>query len=132
MLAYNTAFTFTNSSESNQLVVCCIVLSNSPSLFLFTSLCHTASQLGVLANNTAFIFTNSGSNPIKVTGQKGFSNTQLFKTKKMNFEQLGIGGLDKHLLRVCFHPALCRSWALNTSRCAQHSLIVVVLEGFRV
>jgi len=95
MLAYNTAFTFTNSSESNQLVVCCIVLSNSPSLFLFTSLCHTASQLGVLANNTAFIFTNSGSNPIKVTGQKGFSNTQLFKTKKMNFEQLGIGGLDK-------------------------------------
>lgn len=52
-------------------------------------------QRGVLANNTAFLFTNSGSNPIKISGQKGFSNTQLFKTKKMNFEQLGIGGLDK-------------------------------------
>lgn len=28
-------------------------------------------------------------------GQKGFATTQLFKAKTLNFESLGIGGLDK-------------------------------------
>lgn len=32
---------------------------------------------------------------IKITGQKGFATTQLFKAKTLNFESLGIGGLDK-------------------------------------
>mmetsp|Transcript_11657 Transcript_11657/g.20672 ORF Transcript_11657/g.20672 Transcript_11657/m.20672 type:complete len:723 (-) Transcript_11657:92-2260(-) len=48
-----------------------------------------------VAENTAFIFTNGGQNPVKITGQKGYASTQLFKTKTLNFEQLGIGGLDK-------------------------------------
>ncbi len=48
-----------------------------------------------VAENTAFIFTQSGSSLIKVSGQKGYASTQLFKTKTLNFEQLGIGGLDK-------------------------------------
>lgn len=32
---------------------------------------------------------------IKIVGQKGFATTQLFKAKTLNFESLGIGGLDK-------------------------------------
>lgn len=32
---------------------------------------------------------------IKIAGQKGFATTQLFKAKTLNFESLGIGGLDK-------------------------------------
>ncbi|GFH26325.1 N-ethylmaleimide sensitive fusion protein, partial [Haematococcus lacustris] len=51
-------------------------------------------QRAYLAENTAFIFTNAGNNPIKITGQKGYASTQLFKTRTLNFEQLGIGGLD--------------------------------------
>lgn len=49
---------------------------------------------GFLRENTAFIFTNTQSNPVKIAGQKGYASTQLFKSKKINFEQLGIGGLD--------------------------------------
>eukprot|EP00878_Enallax_costatus_P019245 GHUV01020299.1.p1 GENE.GHUV01020299.1~~GHUV01020299.1.p1 ORF type:complete len:671 (+),score=177.44 GHUV01020299.1:714-2726(+) len=48
-----------------------------------------------LATNTAFIFTNSSNANIKILGQKGFATTQLFKAKTLNFESLGIGGLDK-------------------------------------
>lgn len=48
-----------------------------------------------LAENTAFIFTNGGQNPIKISGQRGYAATQIFKPKTLNFEQLGIGGLDK-------------------------------------
>lgn len=48
-----------------------------------------------LQKGTAFVFTNSGQHPIKILGQKGFASTQLFKNKQLNFEQLGIGGLDK-------------------------------------
>lgn len=40
-------------------------------------------QRGVLAPNTAFLFTNSGSNAVKIVGQKGYANTQLFKTKQV-------------------------------------------------
>ena len=49
---------------------------------------------GFLRDNTAFIFTNGGQNPVKILGQKGYASTQLFKTKQINFESLGIGGLD--------------------------------------
>ncbi|WIA31160.1 hypothetical protein OEZ86_001171 [Tetradesmus obliquus] len=48
-----------------------------------------------LMAQTAFIFTNSNSHNIKILGQKGFATTQLFKAKTLNFESLGIGGLDK-------------------------------------
>jgi hypothetical protein len=37
----------------------------------------------------------SDSHNIKILGQKGFATTQLFKAKTLNFESLGIGGLDK-------------------------------------
>ncbi len=50
---------------------------------------------GFLASNTAFIFTNEGGSPITISGQKGYANSQIFKTKTINFEQLGIGGLDR-------------------------------------
>ncbi|KAF6256958.1 N-ethylmaleimide sensitive fusion protein [Scenedesmus sp. NREL 46B-D3] len=48
-----------------------------------------------LMAQTAFIFTNSNSHNIKILGQKGFATTQLFKAKTLNFESLGIGGLDR-------------------------------------
>jgi vesicle-fusing ATPase len=48
----------------------------------------------LLSNATAFIFTNAGQAPIKVTGQKGFATNQLFKSRALSFEALGIGGLD--------------------------------------
>ncbi|KIZ00939.1 vesicle-fusing ATPase [Monoraphidium neglectum] len=51
-------------------------------------------QRGFLRDSTAFIFTNSGQAPIKITGQKGFATNQLFKSRTLSFESLGIGGLD--------------------------------------
>jgi hypothetical protein len=35
-----------------------------------------------------------GQAPIKITGQKGFATNQLFKSRTLSFESLGIGGLD--------------------------------------
>ncbi len=40
------------------------------------------------------LLVSSGSAPIKVAGQRGYATNQLFKTKQLNFESLGIGGLD--------------------------------------
>jgi len=62
-----------------------------------------SSEVGqaVLAANSAFMFTNSGSSPIKVSGQKGYANTQLFKTKKMNFEQVGGGWMHLFSKKRC-------------------------------
>lgn len=48
-----------------------------------------------LRRNTAFIFVNSAQHSIKIVGQKGYASNQLFKSKNLNFESLGIGGLDK-------------------------------------
>jgi vesicle-fusing ATPase len=39
--------------------------------------------------------TAADNSNIKIAGQKGFATTQLFKAKTLNFESLGIGGLDK-------------------------------------
>ncbi|KAG2433336.1 hypothetical protein HXX76_008400 [Chlamydomonas incerta] len=50
---------------------------------------------GLLAEATAFIFTNEGGSPITISGQKGYASSQIFKNKTINFESLGIGGLDK-------------------------------------
>lgn len=43
---------------------------------------------------TSFIFTNSNASAVRVTGQKGIATTALFKQRQLNFESLGIGGLD--------------------------------------
>ncbi|KAI8476967.1 MAG: N-ethylmaleimide sensitive fusion protein [Monoraphidium minutum] len=48
----------------------------------------------LLGDSTAFIFTNAGQAPIKITGQRGFATNQLFKSRTLSFESLGIGGLD--------------------------------------
>ncbi|GLC36429.1 hypothetical protein PLESTM_000445600 [Pleodorina starrii] len=59
---------------------------------------------GFLAENTAFIFTNEGGSPITIAGQKGYASSQIFKTKTINFESLGIGGLDQQF-EVIFRRA---------------------------
>ncbi|GAQ85859.1 vesicle-fusing ATPase [Klebsormidium nitens] len=48
---------------------------------------------GLLTPETTFFF-ESGNTSIKVVNQKGANNVQLFKSKEVNFEKLGIGGLD--------------------------------------
>lgn len=55
---------------------------------------------GFLRDSTAFIFTNSGQAPIKITGQKGFATNQLFKSRTLSFESLGIGGLDSQFENI--------------------------------
>ena len=57
-----------------------------------------------LAENTAFVFTNEGSSPIKIVGQKGYASNQIFKTKTIHFESLGIGGLEEQF-KVIFRRA---------------------------
>jgi vesicle-fusing ATPase len=52
----------------------------------YDCLCSAASAVAAAAAD------NSN---IKIVGQKGFATTQLFKAKTLNFESLGIGGLDK-------------------------------------
>ncbi|GIL90412.1 hypothetical protein Vretimale_18282 [Volvox reticuliferus] len=59
---------------------------------------------GILADNTAFIFTNEGGSPISIAGQKGYASSQIFKHKTINFESLGIGGLDQQF-EVIFRRA---------------------------
>ncbi|EFJ49121.1 hypothetical protein VOLCADRAFT_80882 [Volvox carteri f. nagariensis] len=59
---------------------------------------------GVLSGRTAFFFTNEGDSPITITGQKGYASSQIFKHKTVNFESLGIGGLDQQF-EVIFRRA---------------------------
>lgn len=62
-------------------------------------------QRAWLRDTTAFIFLNTGQHPIKIIGQKGYASHQLFKSKVLNFESLGIGGLDtqfEHIFRRAF------------------------------
>ncbi len=48
-----------------------------------------------LADDELFDLTvHTDNSNIKVTGQRGYATTQLFKAKTLNFESLGIGGLD--------------------------------------
>ena len=44
---------------------------------------------------TAFIFTNSNAHAVRITGQRGIATTAVFKHRQLNFESLGIGGLDR-------------------------------------
>lgn len=43
---------------------------------------------------------HTGQAPIKVTGQKGFATNQLFKSRTLSFESLGIGGLDSQFENI--------------------------------
>ncbi|KAK9840836.1 hypothetical protein WJX81_007964 [Elliptochloris bilobata] len=49
---------------------------------------------GMLAPATAFVFQSAAGAGITVKGQRGGATPQLFKHKEVNFERLGIGGLD--------------------------------------
>ena len=49
---------------------------------------------GLLMAETAFVFETRHGGGIKVTGQRSVATNQLFKHKEVNFEKLGIGGLD--------------------------------------
>lgn len=42
----------------------------------------------------------AGQAPIKITGQKGFATNQLFKSRTLSFESLGIGGLDSQFENI--------------------------------
>lgn len=63
----------------------------------------------------------AGQHPIKIVGQKGYATNQLFKSKTLNFESLGIGGLDKqfeHIFRRAFAsrvfpPAIVERLGIN-------------------
>lgn len=59
---------------------------------------------GIISDNTAFIFDNEGNNLVTITDQKGYASCQIFKTKTINFESLGIGGLDQQF-EVIFRRA---------------------------
>lgn len=48
-----------------------------------------------LGGATSFIFTNSSAHAVRITGQKGIATTAIFKQRQLNFESLGIGGLDR-------------------------------------
>jgi vesicle-fusing ATPase len=77
-----------------------------------------------LRDATAFVFVNSNQHPIKITGQKGYASTQLFKSKQLNFEQLGIGGLDKQFEAIfrrafasrVFPPSIVQRLGINHVR----------------
>lgn len=49
----------------------------------------------MLAQKTAFVFETSAGSGITVKGQRSVAAPQLFKAKDLNFEKLGIGGLDQ-------------------------------------
>ncbi|GMH39838.1 hypothetical protein BSKO_07742 [Bryopsis sp. KO-2023] len=54
-----------------------------------------------LAKTTVVVFTNAGSqNPIKIINQRQMAATQIFKPSSINFEDLGIGGLDKQFADI--------------------------------
>jgi hypothetical protein len=55
-----------------------------PLLFQPPTICHALFP-------AAFIFSNGPQHPIKITGQRAYATNDLFKTKNLNFEQLGIG-----------------------------------------
>lgn len=48
----------------------------------------------LLLSPATLLHPRAGNAPIKVTGQKGFATNQLFKSRALSFESLGIGGLD--------------------------------------
>jgi hypothetical protein len=59
---------------------------------LYADLLHPAATTALLP---LLLCQTKDSHNIKILGQKGFATTQLFKAKTLNFESLGIGGLDR-------------------------------------
>jgi len=58
-------------------------------------------QRSKLSSQTSTVFTNAGgSNPLKVINQKKMVTNQLFKPSSINFEELGIGGLDQQFADI--------------------------------
>ena len=49
----------------------------------------------MLTQKTAFIFETAAGSGIGIKGQRGVAAPQLFKSRDLNFEKLGIGGLDE-------------------------------------
>ncbi|MEW5320150.1 MAG: hypothetical protein WDW38_011247 [Sanguina aurantia] len=66
---------------------------------------------GYLQETTVIIFTSIANSTVKVTGQKGYASNSVFTAgmKKVNFEMLGIGGLDKQ-----FEDIFRRAFASRT------------------
>eukprot|EP00898_Chlorokybus_atmophyticus_P000543 jgi/Chlat1/148/Chrsp1S00225 len=55
---------------------------------------ESSSTRGMLAKDTAFVFEMAPGASIQVANQKGGMASQLFKQRDINFNKLGIGGLD--------------------------------------
>ena len=56
---------------------------------------QVAVQRGMLTQKTAFIFETAAGSGLGIKGQRGVAAPQLFKSRDLNFEKLGIGGLDE-------------------------------------
>ena len=52
------------------------------------------SPRGRLAAETGFVFDAAPGSNIVIAGQRNIAAPQLFKSKEVSFEKLGIGGLD--------------------------------------
>eukprot|EP00899_Mesostigma_viride_P023513 jgi/Mesvir1/4346/Mv02430-RA.2 len=55
---------------------------------------------GLLVDKSTFVFETPPNSGIKIINQRAGMATNLFKTKEINFEKLGIGGLDKEFADI--------------------------------
>jgi vesicle-fusing ATPase len=55
---------------------------------------NAGSTQGLLAPDTHFQFETAGNSGFKIINQQGGQSTNIFKGKDLNFQKLGIGGLD--------------------------------------
>lgn len=54
----------------------------------------------MLTKQTSFAFETSPGSGVTIKGQRNFVAPQLFKEKGLNFEKLGIGGLDAQFTEI--------------------------------
>jgi vesicle-fusing ATPase len=64
------------------------------SMLLDGQLENAGSTQGLLAPDTHFQFETAGNSGFKISNQLGGQSTNIFKGKDLNFQKLGIGGLD--------------------------------------
>ncbi|CAK9857484.1 unnamed protein product [Sphagnum jensenii] len=64
------------------------------SMLLDGQLENIGSTQGLLAPDTHFQFETAGNSGFKISNQSGGQSTNIFKGKDLNFQKLGIGGLD--------------------------------------
>ncbi|CAM6045492.1 unnamed protein product [Sphagnum compactum] len=64
------------------------------SMLLDGQLENAGSTRGLLAPDTHFQFETAGNSGFKIINQQGGQSTNIFKGKDLNFQKLGIGGLD--------------------------------------